>query len=388
MMMKIHQFIPYLHAPGDAAADQVYAFQQAFHGQGFESEIYALGGDPDVSGIWRSASEYDFNREPDETILLYHYVIGSPMTAMLKSAPGRLILYYHSITPPEFVAPFHRGVADSMEAGRKELRTLCHVPAIAASDYSRRELVEMGFEQVSVVPLVLDFNRLHASAESRAGRALVERYVDGRVNWVTVGRVAPNKRCEDTLKAFAYYHQLIDPTGRLFFVGGYRHFEAYQFNLRRMAEELGVADNVYWCGWVPYDEGFGAYYGLASVFVYMSEHEGFCMPLLEAMSFDVPVIAYDAAAIPSTMGNGGVLFRQKRYEAIAGLVDLLHSDASLRRRLIAAQRRRLAQFASEGVLQKLVQTVKNYARIELKTSGRVDVDGDDVVNAQQGRGDC
>jgi glycosyltransferase involved in cell wall biosynthesis len=385
--MRIHQFIPYLHAPGDAAADQVYAFQQAFHGRGFESEIYALDGDPDVAGVWRPASAYDFDREPDGTVLLYHYVIGSPMTAMLKSTSGRLILYYHSITPPEFVAPFHRGVANSMEAGREELRTLCHIPAIAASDYSRRELVGMGFEQVSVVPLVLDFDRLHASAETPVGRALVEQYVDGRVNWVTVGRVAPNKRCEDILKAFAYYHQLIDPTGRLFFVGGYRHFEGYQFNLRRMAEGLGVADNVHWCGWVPYDRGFGAYYRLASVFVYMSEHEGFCMPLLEAMSFDVPVIAYGAAAIPSTMGDGGILFKRKRYEAIASLVDLLHGDMSLRRRLIAAQRRRLAQFASEDVLEKLVQTVREYARAA-KPSKRGHVGGDDVANACQSCDGC
>ena len=377
MTMAVHQFIPYLHAPGDAAADQVYAFQQAFKEHGFESEIYALGGDPEVSEVWQPASEYDFARASQGAVLLYHYVIGSPMTAMLKSNPGRLILYYHSITPPEFVAPFHRGVADSMAAGREELRTLCHVPAIAASDYSRSELIEMGFEQVSVVPLVLNFDRLHESAETSVGQALVGRYADGRVNWVTVGRIAPNKRCEDTLKAFAYYHRLVDSTSRLFFVGGDRHFEAYQFNLRRMAERLGIDDSVHWCGWVSYDEGFGAYYQLASVFVYMSEHEGFCMPLLEAMSFDVPVIAYGAGAIPSTMGRGGVLFRLKRYEIIAGLVDLLQNDASLKRRLVAAQRRRLTQFASEGIRERLVWTVKGYAPNAPKTLEKEQVCSDD-----------
>jgi glycosyltransferase involved in cell wall biosynthesis len=177
------------------------------------------------------------------------------------------------------------------------------------------------------------------------------------VNWVTVGRVAPNKRCEDILKAFAYYRRFINPHSRLFFVGGYRHFEAYQFNLARLAERLGIADGVHWCGWVGYADGFGAYYRLASVFVYMSEHEGFCAPLLEAMSFDVPVIAYNAAAVPFTLERAGILVNHKKYADIAVLVDLLERDQSLRRRLIAGQRQRLDAFAPEKVVQQLRRAI-------------------------------
>jgi glycosyltransferase involved in cell wall biosynthesis len=359
--MRIYQFIPYLHAPGDAAADQIYAFRRAFRSWGYETDIYALESDPEVTDLWQPALKYPSSQGTEGDVLLYHYVIGSPMTELIRSAPGKLILYYHNITPAEFVVPFHRRLARSMQAGREELQTLCHVPAIVPSEYSRRELSAMGFQRVSVVPLVLDLDRLHASTQTPAGQDLIKRYADGSVNWVTVGRVAPNKCCEDILKAFAYYHRVINSQSRLFFVGGYRHFEAYQFNLARLAERLDVADNVHWCGWVPYDDGFGAYYQLASVFVYMSEHEGFCMPLLEAMSFDVPVVAYGAAAIPSTMGNSGVLLYHKRYEFVAGLVDLLQRNVFLRRCLITEQRQRLMHFAPERTLKQIRQVVERYA---------------------------
>ena len=358
----IHQFIPYLHAPGDGAADQVYAFQRAFRAWGLRSQIYALEGDAEVTDLWRSASEYVSHRQGSaDDVLLYHYVVGSPLTARLKTAPGRLVLFYQNITPAEYIMPFHGELAASLHAGREEVRALRDVPALTPSAYSQRELIAMGFQQTAVVPLVLDLDRLYASAQTPAGQALVERFADGWVNWVMVGRVAPNKRCEDVLKAFAYYRRFINPHSRLFFVGGYRHFEAYQFNLARLAERLGVADGVHWCGWVRYADGFGAYYRLASAFVYMSEHEGFCMPLLEAMGFDTPVIAYNAAAVPFTLGQAGILVNHKRYEAIAILVDLLERDQSLRRRFIAGQRQHLDAFAPEKVVQQLRQAISDFA---------------------------
>lgn len=360
--MRIHQFIPYLHAPGDGAANQVYAFQRAFCIWGYESEIYALEGDPGVSEMWRSASEYiSTGRGDADDILLYHYVIGSPLAALLKTVPGQLIIYYQNITPSEYITPFHPELANSMQSGREELQTLRHVPAMAASEYNRSELYALGFQEVEVVPLVLDFERLHTSAQTPAGRALVERYSDGWSNWVSVGRIAPNKRCEDIIKAFAYYRRFVNPRARLFLVGSTRHFEAYQFNLARMVEELDVGE-VHWCGRVPYEEGFGAYYQLASVFVYMSEHEGFCAPLLEAMSFDVPVIAYDAAATPFTMGEAGVLVKVKRYEEIAEMVDILQHDESLRSHFIAGQRKRLAEFTPERMTQRLQRAISRFSQ--------------------------
>ncbi|MEP7200492.1 MAG: glycosyltransferase, partial [Chloroflexota bacterium] len=194
--------------------------------------------------------------------------------------------------------------------------------------------------------------RLHRSAQSPAGRAIVTRYNDGAVNWASVGRVAPNKCCEDILKAFAYYQRLIAPHSRLFLVGGIKHFEAYQFNLARLSEHWQLRD-VHWLDRVDDADGFGAYYALASVLVEMSAHEGFCAPLLEAMSFDVPIIAYAAAAVPETLGNAGVQITAKRPDTLAGLVEALQHDGLLRSRIITTQRERLAAFATERVLAQL-----------------------------------
>jgi glycosyltransferase involved in cell wall biosynthesis len=171
--------------------------------------------------------------------------------------------------------------------------------------------------------------------------------------WLTVGRIAPNKCCEDILKAFSYYYHVIDSESKLLIVGGWRHFEAYQFNLRRLAEKLRIESVVEWCGWVPYEEGFAAYYQAASVFVSMSEHEGFCLPLIEAMVFDLPIIAYAGAAIPDTLGNAGVLIHNKRYEMIAGIVDALNTDHALREKLLDEERQRLADYARDLIITDL-----------------------------------
>ncbi len=354
--MRIHQFIPYLHGPGDAAADLIYAFQQAFRAWGHDSRVFALEADAGIEDRWLPVEAY-LSESDARDIFLYHYVVGSPLVARLLESPARLMLYYHNITPARYIAPFHPNLAASLRAGREAIRELRAVPALTPSKYNRQELLQMGFRDVRVVPLLVDFERLQASAQTPTGQALIQRFADGTVNWVTVGRIAPNKRCEDVLKAFAYYQRMIHAEARLFFVGGSRHFEAYHFNLVRLAEHLGIEDKVHWCGWVPYEEGFGAYYQIASVFVYMSEHEGFCVPLVEAMYFEVPIVAYAAAAIPDTLGSAGVLVKHKQHEMIAGMVNRLQEDRALRESLRLNQRERLADFSAEMILRRLASAL-------------------------------
>jgi len=358
--MQIHQFIPYLHGPGDAAADQVFAFQSAFRAWGYESEIFALDGDLAAVGCWnRFAGRLEGTQ--DDSLYLYHYVIGTPLTSMLQPYRQRLILYYHNLTPSTFAAAYHRELAIALQGGRDELASLRDVPALAPSEYSRAELLALGFQHVDVVPLFMDMERLHVSARTAAGQALIGRYRDGGVNWLSVGRIAPNKCCEDTLKAFAYYQRCINPRSRLFLIGPIDHFSGYQFNVARISEPWGLTD-VHWVDRVDYADGFGAYYQLASVLVHMSEHEGFCAPLIEAMAFDVPVIAYAAAAVPGTLAYAGVLVTQKRFEHIAEMVDTLEANAALRSQVLVTQRRRLADFRGDRVLRMLHGAVQRYAQ--------------------------
>jgi L-malate glycosyltransferase len=356
--MQIQQFVPYLHGPGDAVADQVFAFQSAFRAWGYESEIFALGGDAAADGRWQRVNGAD-EAVQGNALGLYHYVIGSPLTSMLRSNKRRLMLYYHNLTPAAYAAPYHRELGVALQDARDELASLRDVPVLVPSEYSRDELLALGFQRVDIVPLLIDVERLHVSARTAAGQALIERYCDGAVNWLSVGRIAPNKCCEDTLKAFAYYQHCINPHSRLFLVGTIDHFPGYQFNVARLSETWGLHD-VHWADRVDYADGFGAYYQLASVLLHMSEHEGFCVPLIEAMAFDVPVVAYRATAVPGTLGSAGVMIKQKRFELIAELVDTLEANAALRTQLLVSQRRRLADFDFHRVLGLLRCAVQNY----------------------------
>jgi len=357
----IHQVVPYLHGPGDATADQIYALQTVFRGWGLQSDIYALESDSGLGDRWYPFDELGKRGSyGSDELLLYHYVSGSDLTQRVRDLRMQLIVFFHNITPPEYVTPFHSGLGAALSRGREEIELLSDYPAIAPSVFSQRELLALGFSDVYVTPLLIDFDRLRSSAESPAGRSVVDHFEDEGMTWLAVGRIAPNKRCEDILKAFSYYHHIIDSKSRLLFVGGWRHFEAYQFNLRRMVERFCIDDVVEWCGWVAYDEGFAAYYKVASLLVSMSEHEGFCLPLVEAMVFDLPIVAYAGAAIPDTLGNAGVLIHRKRYEMIAGLADALNTDRALREKLLGEQRRRLKDYARDRVIADLRAVLSRY----------------------------
>jgi glycosyltransferase involved in cell wall biosynthesis len=206
-------------------------------------------------------------------------------------------------------------------------------------------MIEMGFEDVTVTPLFVYVDELLSAAQSRDARQIVERYADGWVNWLFVGRLAPNKRQEDIIRAFAYYHRHINPHSRLFLVGSDAGLPAYRFDLEVMAART-VPEHIHLPGVVSF-EALAGYYSAASVFVSMSEHEGFGIPLIEAMNFDIPIVAFRAAAVPGTLGGAGVLVNEKRLDVVAEMVDLLTRDQGLRGRIIQRQRDRVRELAPQ-----------------------------------------
>jgi glycosyltransferase involved in cell wall biosynthesis len=164
---------------------------------------------------------------------------------------------------------------------------------------------------------------------------------DGRTNILFVGRVICNKKIEDLIRVFAVYHRYLDPKSRLIVVGDTWGYEAYYLPLERMARELALPEVVF-TGQVE-DEELPAFYEVAHAFLCLSEHEGFCLPLLEAMSHGVPVLAYDAGAVAETLRGGGVLLKEKRPVLVAELVHRVVHDADLRAAILATQERTLRQ---------------------------------------------
>jgi glycosyltransferase involved in cell wall biosynthesis len=289
--------------------------------------------------IW----EYAQVSSPD-TVCLFHFSIGSAAARLALTVPDRLVLRYHNITPPEFFADHLPHLARQCHQGRRELRAFAPRTALAlgVSAFNRRELDQAGFARTGVLPISLDLEALRHGPQSATVRRL---YADGRANLLFVGRIIPNKRIEDLLRLFAVYQRSIDSSARLLLVGDHWGYEPYLLRLEELSRALALEDAIF-TGQVEDDE-LRAHYASAAAYVSMSEHEGFCVPLLEAMAFGVPVMAYDAGAVAETLDGAGLLLRDKRPEEAAELLQRIVRDTALRRAVLATQAQRLERLRAE-----------------------------------------
>lgn len=333
MKRPVHQLLTSL-SYGDAIGNEALAIQAQLLSAGFASDIFAESWDARMVERCRPLHEYREVSSPD-TLCLYHFSIGSAAGRLIFHAPDRLVSIYHNITPPEFFLGFHGHLAGLCYHGRRELQAFAERTALGLGDseFNRRELVAAGYRRTAVLPIVLDFESYRQPASPVVRRL----YADGRTNLLFVGRIIPNKRVDDLIKSFAVYQRHINPRSRLLLVGDYRGHERYQRRLLELIEGLRVS-NVVLPGHVAHDELL-AYYQVADVFVCLSEHEGYCVPLVEAMDAGVPVIAYDAGAVRETLDGGGLLLTEKPPELVAELIHALMTDVALRGRALEAQRR-------------------------------------------------
>jgi glycosyltransferase involved in cell wall biosynthesis len=273
-----------------------------------------------------------------DTVCIFHFSIGSAAGRLIYHAPDRLVSVYHNITPADWFLGFHPHLAGLCHHGRRELAAFAsHTElGLGDSEFNRRELVAAGYRRTAVLPIVLDLDDYRRPAAPVARRL----YDDGRVNLLFVGRIIPNKRIEDLLGVFALYQRHIEPRSRLLLVGDHRGHERYYDRLQERVRRLG-ADEVVFTGHVD-DDDLRGYYSGADLFLCLSEHEGYCVPLIEAMAFGLPVIAYDAGAVAETLRGGGILLREKRPEVVAELLGRVQEDGILRAEVLRTQERALA----------------------------------------------
>jgi glycosyltransferase involved in cell wall biosynthesis len=290
--------------------------------------------------------------------LLYHSSVGSPVADFVAQRPEPIIVDYHNITPPSFFVRWEPVVAGALSLGRRQLARLAPRArlGLADSSFNAQELSEIGFAPTAVVPILLDVAALdRVSAE----RAVLDRVRSAARNggrtWLFVGRLAPNKAQHDVVKAFAAYRRFHDPHGRLCLVGG-SSSHSYSEALHEFVDALGLRDAVDFTGPVS-DAALRAYYEAADVLVVCSEHEGFCVPLVEAMHRRVPIVAYAAAAVPETIGDGGLLLDNKRPCNVAAAVARVLDDERLRSRLLDAGTARLAEFDVATSRRKLLDAL-------------------------------
>jgi glycosyltransferase involved in cell wall biosynthesis len=297
-------------------------------------------------------------------VVILHFALPSPLTAALRAYPGRRAVLHHNITPPEFFRGWDEELARICAIGRPEIASLAGQVdlALADSEFNRRELQEMGFGRTGVLPIYLDFRRYREEAPNPVLRRLLE---DGRTNLLFVGRVVPNKRHDDLIRLASYWKRFISPDLRLLLVGKPPRRREYMDALRSHFYEEGLsAAEVVFTGHVAHDDLL-ACYAASKVFVSMSEHEGFGVPLVESMLMGVPVVAYRCTAVADTLGGAGLQFAEKRLAEMAEGAHLAATDPALRQALLAGQERRLAAFAPPAVEAAL----RGYLQ-ELEEGGR------------------
>jgi L-malate glycosyltransferase len=330
---RVHQLLAAL-SYGDAIGNEALAIQEHLRRAGFESEIFAENVEPRMVDSYQPLWRYQQVSSPD-TVCIYHFSIGSASGRLIYHLRDRLVSIYHNITPAEFFLGFHSHLAGLCYHGRRELAAFARRTELGLGDseFNRRELEAAGYARTAVLPIVHDFDRLSAPPSPVVRRL----YGDGRTNILFVGRVIPNKRIDDLLRVFALYKRHVDGRSRLLVVGDYRGHERYLQRLREMTKRLRLQDVVL-AGHVEDDE-LRAYYSVASVFLCLSEHEGYCVPLVEAMHFGVPVVAFDAGAVRETLRGGGILLTSKRPDEVAWLLHELVTNAALRRSVLSTQER-------------------------------------------------
>jgi len=354
--VRVHQLLAAL-SYGDAIGNEALAIRRHLRSAGFESEIYAERIHPRMVHEARPLWEYARVSSP-ETVCLYHFSIGSAAGRLIYHAPDRLVSIYHNITPGEWFLGFHSHLAGLCHHGRRELEVFAPRTALGLGDseYNRLELEQAGFARTGVLPIVMELERY-----GRPGSPVVKRmFQDGRTNVLFVGRVIPNKCIDDVIRCFTIFQRQVDPGSRLLLVGDYRGHERYFARLRELVARLGV-ERVVFTGHVEDDELL-AYYRLADVFLCLSEHEGFCVPLVEAMLADVPVVAFDAGAVRETLRGGGVLLREKQPEPIAELMGLLGRDGGLRSAVLGRQRRAVEAIRAQDFGEILLRHLEGVLR--------------------------
>jgi glycosyltransferase involved in cell wall biosynthesis len=347
----VHQVLATL-GYGDAIGHEVLGVQRALSAAGYESEIFVETADRRLEHLTTDYREMVGAIAPED-VLIHHFSIGSRASRTAYALPGRMVLVYHNITPPEYFIGIHKDLVKLCFRGRRELRAYIGRSALALGDseYNRAELESLGFHETGVLPVVPDF--MHLDIEPNAMTA--RDFDDGWTNVMFVGRVIPNKKFEDVIRAFHVYRTRHNPRSRLLLVGSYSGFEPYLAMLTALGARLGTPD-VHFLGHVSNEE-LTALYDVADLFLCASEHEGFCVPLIESFYKQIPVMAYAATAVPATMDGGGVLYTTKNPFEIASIMAAILDDGAVEDAVIA----RLRQKDFGGTLVRFVEQVRGTA---------------------------
>jgi glycosyltransferase involved in cell wall biosynthesis len=352
----IDQVIPSL-ASRDAIGGHVLQLRDALRARGYQSDVYYGNATPDRLDEGLPVGRLG-DRSPTGRVLLYQLSIGSGVADIFRGRAERKFVNYHNITPADLLEAWLPAVGEEVRWGRAQLRDLAPVTefAIADSRYNEQELQVAGYPSTTTVPLLIDLDGFAGSPDPALAARLAAAKDTGGADLLFVGKVSPHKGQHDLVKALAAYRRLYDPRARLHIVGGAISPD-YQQAVERFADELELGDAVEFAGSVTHEELI-AYYAASDVFVCLSNHEGFCVPLLEAMYHRLPIVTSTATAVPETVQTAGLLLPNKEPARVAAAIDRVVRDAQLRDTLAQASAERVASFALPRVRTEFVDALE------------------------------
>lgn len=352
--MKIIQIAHALH-PTDAASRQLLNMDKILQELGYETKMYAHRLDESLAG--RVGLMGDFSAEPED-IVIYHMTTGTSFNRWVWNYPRKIALFYHNITPARYFFGNAWGSWIKCLRGRHDLKRIARNSFFAwgASEYSRRELEAVGIERTAVLPIVVEPETYTGRGEDEA----VLRYNDGRLNLLVVGRGVPHKKQDEAIEAAAWYRDNISSDIRLVIIGNIK--PSYEKKLHDLVRKHGMEENVLFTGQVS-DEALCTWYRIADGLLCLSEHEGFCVPLVEAMIFGLPIFAKPAAAVPETLGGAGVLLSDTSPAGVADTVRQTLTDELALARLKKGRAERLDAFSPGKVKERLAEDMKEIVRL-------------------------
>ena len=341
---------------GDAVGNEVIAFKHVLRKAGYVTEIYAneisKKVKPGTARLYRNMPEL---RSDD--IVIYHMASECPISRDISGFPCKVILRYHNITPPSFFHGFDLNAEKATTNGLKQVKSIrndifCCLPV---SEFNRKDLEYLGYTcPMEVMPILLQMDDYYQDPDEN----VMKKYSDGITNILFVGRMAPNKKVEDVITCFAAYKEKYDKEARLILVGSFQESDKYYQFLLRTIHTLGV-ENVIFPGHITFKEIL-AYYSVADVFLCMSEHEGFCVPLVESMFFRVPIVAYDSSAIADTLKGCGILLKEKTPALVA---DAMKKAMRSRGELCELEENRINELNKKNIEKQFIDFIDSIAKV-------------------------
>ncbi len=348
----VHQFVPWLHAH-DAVGSHSLKVREALRSSGFRSEIFYEGAAPEAAGEGLHFSEYPAHAA--RSVILYQMAVGSVLADYLFARPEPMILWYHNLTPGSFFAEWDPALVDATQWGRAQLAMLAPRVslALAVSAYNESEMLELDYLATEVVPIFFSGNPVPAQSTSVGDVSRVGEVRGAR--WLFVGRIVPNKAQHKLIEAFYCYRNLYDGSATLTIVGKPScdpYFEACS----ALIEELGLGESITIAQSVD-DAELECLYNDSDLLVCVSEHEGFCVPLLEAMAHRLPIVALSRAAVPETLGNAGILLQSGAPLDVAKAADTVMKNPQLRNEMVKRGLERVAAYSIEDASRRLISAI-------------------------------